>query len=49
MNGATGRGGGKCPLVGTIHPAKVIAKALNAGFQRIAHLAWPLPVGSSEA
>ena len=33
---------------GTIRPGKVIAKAFSAGFQRIAHRARPLPVGSRD-
>jgi hypothetical protein len=35
-------------LLGTIRPAKVIAKAFSAGFHRIAHRVRPFPVGSSE-
>lgn len=48
MNGGTGLGDGYFPLLGTIRPAKVIAKAFRAGFHRIAHLARPFPVGSRE-
>jgi hypothetical protein len=35
-------------LLGTIRPAKVIAKAFSANFHRIAHRVRPFPVGSSE-
>jgi len=31
-----------------MRPSKVIAKAFNAGFHLIVHLALPLPVGSSD-
>ncbi len=33
---------------GVMRPGKVMAKAFNAGFQRIAHLARPRPVGSRD-
>jgi hypothetical protein len=39
---------GQVEVDGTIRPGKAIAKALRAGFQRIAQRARPLPVGSSE-
>jgi len=35
-------------LLGTMRPAKVIAKAFSAGFHRIAHRVRPFPVGSSK-
>src|SRR3954451_6028809 len=31
-----------------IRSAKVIAKALSAGFQRMVHRVWPVPLGSSD-
>ncbi|KFI76686.1 hypothetical protein BMON_0822 [Bifidobacterium mongoliense DSM 21395] len=37
-----------CSLPSGQRSAKVMANAFNAGFHRVTHRTWPLPVGSSE-